>query len=157
MSILTAALLDAACFERDRRAESYPLKIAEGADAEKLTIDFQCWVAIAEWLDTDRFMSFTGGADPDAPGAPVIRWPDLEAAARTALDSVAAKLAGEQAFLARPRAEGEEREPLSATELEALQVRRARLFAIHAKVQRMREAIDLLNNEFKPRAVAEAA
>jgi hypothetical protein len=130
MGLLTAALADQARHERDRRAASYPDKIARGADAEALCLDYQCWVAIAEWLETDRFTSFAGGADPDQPDAPVIRWPELVAAAERAGGSVRG-------------------------DNQAAELRRARLTAIHRMLELRAESVAIINAELrKPRELA---
>lgn len=140
---ITAALADQAKSERDRRAASYPAKIQNGADAEALCVDYQCWVAIAEWLETNRFFGFYGGIPPRdgegdreaVEGAPTraqpwIGWPELEAAAERAIASVRG-------------------------DNEAAQVRRARLTVIHAKLARMRRDIDEMNAELrKPKEIA---
>jgi hypothetical protein len=128
------ALVEAARLERDRRAASYPQKIAEGADAEALCLDYQCWVAIAEWVETERFFSFVGGADPDRDDAPIVNWPTLEAAAFRAVGQVERKLAGE-AWL-----DGCPETPTSR--------RRNALVRIHRAIQLRRESIDAINAEF---------
>src|SRR5690348_14175995 len=98
-------LAAAARFERDRRAERYPELIAEGVDAEALCLDYQCWVAIAEWIETDRFFSFVGGAEPERDDAPIVHWPTLEEAAKKALHKIELKLAGEGWFDGCPETE----------------------------------------------------
>lgn len=131
-------LLLAAKLERDRRAESYPGKISDGADAEALSIDYQCWVAIAEWLETDRFFSFAGGAEPERSDAPIIRWPDLERAAEKAVGQINDKVAKQEAKGA-------------ADELTELYLRRARLICIHRRLQLRRASIDSINRSFAER------
>lgn len=121
-------LAAAACFERDRRAESYPGKIGAGANAGALSFDYQCWVAIAEWLESDRFMGVYGGADPQAPDAPWIGWPALEAAAARAMGKISD--ANRHAALAR----------------------------IHRKVALRRQSVDIINAQIRAeRAQAKAA
>lgn len=115
-----ADLVAAAQHERDRRAASYPEKIKDGADVEALTIDFQCWVAIAEWVETGHFFSFAGGADPDSPNAPIISWPHLQTAAQRALNKAL-----------NPSA------------------RRSALEAIHRKVALRRTSIDIINQHLR--------
>lgn len=134
MIMSATALVEAARYERDRRASTYPAKIralASGggdgpasteADAEALSIDYQAWVAIVEWLETDRFFSFAGGANPEREDAPIVSWPELELAAQSALVSVAAKAA-------------------KSTDAETL-LRRHRLFCIHRRIQRHRQWLD---------------
>jgi hypothetical protein len=122
IGLLTSALLEAATIERDLRLERAPRALAEsGADREAIVISCQCWSAIVTWLDTDKFESFVGGESSDGP---VIRWPELEAAAERAL---------------RGAKQGTEAE----------RVQRARLTAVHARLQRMRADVDWLNAEFK--------
>lgn len=135
-------LVAAAQFERDRRAQTYPRRIREqGLDPEAASIDFQCWVAIAEWLETARFFSFAGGASPERDDAPIISWPQLEAAAESARNSIADKVRKQEAERIG-----------NAEKLAELYVRRARLFAIHARVAAMRRSIDGLNAELRARA-----
>lgn len=145
-------LVTAARAERDHRAASYPARIAEGkSDPEAASVDYQCWVALTEWLETGRFMGFHGGADPEGLDAPVgldgrptktppwISWPELEIAAHTALVLASAKcdrlMVGSQ-------------EDESYTEASA---RRARLVCVHRKVQLRRQLIDSINAEFRAR------
>jgi hypothetical protein len=133
-----SALLSAARAERDRRADSYPLRIAAGKiSALDAAVDFQCWVAIAEWLETGRFFSFAGGDDPDSPAAPVIRWRELEEAAAKALAAIDAKiersLSGGQA----------------SSDLAALQSRGELLVHIHRKLSLRRAIVDSLNAELR--------
>lgn len=139
-------LIDQARFERDTRAERYPRLVREGkVSAEAASIDYQCWVAIVSWLETGQFMGFHGGAEPlreanhsldgstpQTAAAPWISWPELVVAADSALVSVNAKA---------------EQKPGD----EALQLRRARLFAVHRKLQLRRESIDTLNAAFRAR------
>lgn len=150
MGLMTAALNDAAEFERDRRLARAADAIAAGGDAQAIAIDCQCWTAIAAWLDTDRFMGFYGGADPGAqPGTvgedgratkdpPWIGWPQLEAAALKALTHVTDKTAEQEAKPGHKLAE-----------LADLHRRRARLFAIHRKLQLRRESIDIINAQIR--------
>jgi hypothetical protein len=136
-------LLDAAVAERDHRLESYNRRIAAGgldpAKIEAMCLDYQCWVAIAAWLETDRFDGFYGGADPESPSAPYVRWPELEAAAKKALDSVELKLAREGWF--------------DGCEPTAISERRCALVRIHRKVALRRESIDAINEEFRAQRV----
>jgi len=131
-------LIEAACFERDRRGESYPAKIGAGADIEALTIDFQCWCAIAGWMETGRFFGFHGGAEPERDDAPWISWPQLEAAAVSALTHSNAKC---DRLFAGGEGDGE-------TYAEACN-RRAKLTCIHRKVQLHRQLIDSINAELR--------
>ena len=170
-------LVAAARFERDRRAERYPRRIAElratvGSDGpaiESLSLDYQCWCAIAEWLETERFQSIAGGANPDDPAAPIIRWPELEAAAAAALARINAKLDAldERGSVGEGGPRSKERPTVGvdgpATEiapyitpetLGALRERRSCLFAIHRKVALRRETIDRINRELRARARA---
>jgi hypothetical protein len=132
-------LAAAARAERDHRLQSYSARIRGGSpEAEGASIDYQCWVAIAEWLETDRFFSFAGGADPERADAPIIRWPELEAAAEAALIGASAKC---DRMLSGGDGEGE-------SYVEAC-VRRARLACIHRKVQLRRQMIDSLNRDLR--------
>lgn len=143
------ALAAAARFERDRRGESYPAKIYEGRiSAEDAAIDYQCWCALVEWLDSGNFRGFYGGADPEGPKAPWISWPELEAAAERALTSVGAMVSKQEAEIVG-----------NAEKLVELYVRRARLVVIHRKVQLRRQMIDSINVEVRARGerVEEAA
>lgn len=147
MADLDPTLASAARYERDRRGENYPPRIAaREIDAEPAAIDYQCWTAIAEWLETGNFQSFSGGADPEGPDAPLIRWPELEAAAEAALVSITAKC---DKLLADGGDGGE-------TFAEAC-ARRARLFVIHRKVQLRRQMVDSVNREFRAMQVKEIA
>jgi hypothetical protein len=124
MGLLTAALADAAIVERDKRVGRAPAALREpGADRNQIIISCQCWSAIVIWLEDDRFESFTGG---EASDGPIIRWPELEAAAARAL-------AG------------------ARDDTEANRVQKARLTAIHARVQRHRQNVDFINAEFRAR------
>lgn len=135
----SAALAAAARFERDRRGETYPAKIRDGKIPEEAAaIDYQCWVAIAEWLETDRFFSFVGGADPDKPDAPLINWPELEAASASALATVEALVERQEA-----KALG------NLDDLTEIYVRRAKLICIHRKVQLRRQSIDAINHQLQ--------
>ncbi len=137
-----AELAEAAGFERDRRAEAYPAKIrASGLSAEAASIDFQCWVAIAEWLETGRFFSFAGGADPQHADAPIISWPALETAAASGLAAIEASTSAEEAKFAP-----------DSDRLVTLYDRRASLVAIHRAVQLRRQSIDSANAELRQRA-----
>lgn len=138
-----AALVAAARFERDRRAANYPARIGAGQlDVEAAAIDYQCWVAIAEWLETDRFYSFAGGADPERDDAPIVSWPELEAAAAKALTSIKGKVQAE--------------ESRGAAGIEQLHVRCARLNAIHRRIRLRRLSIDQINAELRGRTAAAA-
>ena len=137
-------LIEAARHERDRRLDTYPKKIAaREIDAETASIDYQCWVAIAEWLETDRFSSFYGGADPQSEQAPLIRWPELEAAAKKARDAVERKLAGEGWF--------DGCTPTATSE------RRNALTLIHRKLQLKREHMEWINAELRREAAERRA
>lgn len=129
------SLVDAAAFERDRRAESYPpLVAARPAEGEQLNADFQAWCAIAEWLATGRsdiIGNWGGIADPPVT---VIDWPFLEARAAAALDSLKGMVA---------KAEAEPK--TTPAEIDALRARADRVFCIHAIVQRRRESLDRTN------------
>jgi hypothetical protein len=130
------ALLAAARFERDRRAASYPQRIFEGRiSAEDAAVDYQCWVAIAEWFETERFFSFAGGAEPDRDDAPVISWPQLEDAAKKALHQVERKLAAEGWLDGCP--------PTATSE------RRNALVRIHRAIQLRGESIETINRELR--------
>lgn len=147
MSGVEAALIEAARFERDRRSQTYPQKIYDGKiDAEPAAIDFQCWVAIAEWLDTGRFFSFAGGAEPERADAPIISWAELESAAEAALVSVSAQC--DRLFTA---------EQVEAGAYEEACARRSRLWAIHRKVQLRRQMVDSINREFRSTKQGEVA
>jgi hypothetical protein len=135
-----AALFAAARLERDRRAEAFPAKIRAGADAERLSIEYQCWVAIAEWLEGGRFFSFAGGADPDRADAPVIRLAELEAAAQDALARRSAKLEA---------LEGQTN--VTPETLGALRQRRSCLFIIHRRLALRRQSVDAINAELRAR------
>lgn len=120
------SLVDAARFERDRRAESYPPLVAAGKlGAEQGTADYQAWCAILQWLETGRFVSFEGGTD----GATMIDWAFVEAAAAKALAKLDAKA----------ERDGEAK------------VRRDRVFCIHRMVARERRLIDAINAELRKR------
>jgi hypothetical protein len=144
-----SALLDAARHERDRRLAAAPEAIEKARNdarsggrgtaedvIERVAISCQCWIAIAEWIETGRFAGFYGGASPQEPDAPWISWPELEAAAERALANVAAQC--DRLF-----------EGGDVPAYEAACARRSGLWAIHRKVQRMRESIDMLNAEFR--------
>ena len=168
----SAILAEAARYERDRRARSYPPKIAalapvglEGSadkgcgDAEALTIDYQCWVAIAEWLESGNFSGFYGGAEPEGGDAPYILWPHLEAGAQGALEQVTAKIDRMEDDPHQQRIDPAKR--LTAGQylarLSDLYIRRARLVCIHRKVQLRRQMIDSINAEFRNRRETEIA
>lgn len=137
---LTPDLIAAARFERDRRAQSYPQKIFDGQiTAEQAAIDYQCWVAIVEWAETERFSSFHGGADPQGPEAPIIRFADLAVAAKKAVNAVERKLAGEAWFDGCP--------PTPTSE------RRGALVRLHRAIQLRSESIDAINAEFRAQRV----
>jgi hypothetical protein len=150
-----SALLEAARNERDRRLAAAPEAIEKARNdarsgvrgtaedvIEKVAISCQCWIAIAEWIETDRFAGFYGGASPHDPDAPWISWPELEAAAGRALASVAAQC--DRLF-----------EGGDVPAYEAACARRAALWLVHRKVQRMRGSIDMLNAGFrKPKEIA---
>jgi hypothetical protein len=140
---MDAELIAAAQFERDRRAKTYPDKIKNGGDAERLCIDFQCWVAIAEWVETDRFFSFAGGAEPERDDAPIVSWPLLEEAAKKACHSIERKLASEGWF--------------DGCEPTAASLRRGYLVRIHRAIQLRRESIDKINAGFSARRTQEIA
>jgi hypothetical protein len=154
-------LLTAARFERDRRAERYPRRIHDGAiSADEASLDYQCWVAIAEWLESGRFQSIAGGANPDDPAAPIIGWPQLEAAAAAALGRINAKLdvLDERGSVGEGGPRSKERPTvgvdgpatrIAPETLGALRERRSCLFAIHRKVSLRRETIDILNAELR--------
>jgi hypothetical protein len=132
-------LAEAARFERDWRAERYPPKIAAGeTSAEDAAIDFQCWVAIAEWLETDRFTGFHGGAEPDTSDAPWISWPELVCAADKAIDTAAAKVTRLEA-----------KHGQGAPELAETYRRRANLVCIQRALHLRRESIDAINAEIR--------
>lgn len=164
-----AALVEAARYERDRRGSTYPAKLrAQGvrgtaehdARADAYAVDYQAWVAIVEWLETDRFFGFYGGIPDDAPqGAAVgeacpersrrdgrpdkwVSWPELELAAQSALVSVAAKLRKGGSGGAAPSGadKGGDGE---------LQLRRDRLFCIHRRIQRHRQWLDETNRQLR--------
>ena len=135
-------LAEAARAERDRRAERYPQRSADGKiSADDATIDYQCWVAIAEWLESGRFMGFYGGASPEESDAPWIGWPQLDQAAAKALTSIDAKI---ERLAADPDQE----------RVAALNLRRANLTAIHRKVQLRRQMVDSINHELRERRAA---
>jgi hypothetical protein len=145
-----AILVAAAQYERDRRLELAPDRIAKLGPApsdlaaiDGICVDCQCWIAIAEWLETDRFTGFYGGAEPDSDAAPYIRWPELEAAARKALHQVERKLAGEGWF--------DGCEPTATSE------RRWKLVHIHRKLQLRHEMVDSINAELKKPKLEAAA
>jgi hypothetical protein len=149
-----AMLAAAACHERDHRAASYPARIAEGkSDPETASIDYQAWVAIAEWLETGNFRSFAGGAEPDRTDAPIVSWPALETAAKSALDAAGRKIDRIEADPDQQRVAPAKR--LTAEQyfekLTDLYVRRGRLICIHRKVQLRRQMVDSINREFRDR------
>lgn len=126
-------LVEAAQRERDRRERRFPAMIRAGEiTAEQASITYQCWVAIAEWLETDRFQSFAGGAEPERPDAPIIRWSELEAAAGDAL----AKLDAGMAELPPAKITADHH------------AHRARVACIHRLVKLRRESIDAINAGF---------
>lgn len=135
---MTDGLLEAAQAERGRRADDYGRRIPAGeiADVQGATIDYQCWVAIAEWIETGRFKGFHGGAEPERDDAPWISWPELEATAEKALAMATAKC---DRILAGGDGEGE-------SYAEAC-LRRARLNCIHRKVQLRRQLVDSINRD----------
>lgn len=138
-------LIEAARAERDRRAETFPGKVAMGGDAEALSIEYQAWAAIAEWLETDTFASFAGGAEPERPDAPWIGWPDLEAAALAALSSRTAKL---DALEGAPN--------ITPETLGALRQRRSCLNVIHRRLALHRQSIDAINADLRQQRGAKA-
>lgn len=89
-------LIDAAAYERDRRAAKYPPAVADGKlDAEAATIDYQAWCAIAEWLERGSCRLINGwGGTADAPDT-LISWQLLEDCAAKAVAQLDAKLARE--------------------------------------------------------------
>lgn len=144
-----ASLLEAAKAERDRREETFPRKIAAlrcqlgpgeetSPDIEALVIDFQCWTAIAAWLETDQFASFYGGTDPSADSAPVCSWREIEAAAADALAKRSARI---DALEGAPNVQPET--------LGALRARRSCLFALHRRIQLRRLTIESINADFR--------
>lgn len=133
-------LVDAAIAERDWRADNYGKRIPAGeiADVEGATIDYQCWVAIAEWLESGRFKGFHGGAEPERDDAPWISWPELEAAAERALTTLNAKC---DRMVAGEDGEGESYAEACA--------RRAKICCIHRKVQLRRQMVDSINRDLR--------
>lgn len=88
------SLAGIARFEADRRRKSFPKMIRNGGDAEAMTLNYQAWWAIADFLETGScaFLNAWGGvADPPVT---VIDWPLLEAAAAKELAEVEAALPG---------------------------------------------------------------
>jgi hypothetical protein len=125
------ALAGHARFEAERRRKSFPKKIRAGADAEALTLNYQAWCAIADWLETGRctyLNSWGGVADPPRT---VIGWPLLEAAAAKELERVEHKM--------------REARDDEASDREDLLRRRDALFAIHLVVSRRRADLEELN------------
>jgi hypothetical protein len=142
------ALAEAARRERDHRAASYPARLAAelpdtpayAARLAALTVDYQCWCAIAEWLESGRFGGFYGGSDQHECEAPWIGWPQLEDAAAKAVASIEAKIAKLAADADRERV---------APALAERQERRAQLTAIHRKVRLRRQMIDSINADLR--------
>ncbi len=128
---------EAARFERDRRAQSYPRIVAEGKlAAEAATVDYQAWCAIAEWLacGTARMIGGWGGlADPPVA---VISWALLEECAQKAVTSIDRKLAKAVA----PDA--------------ALELRRFGLDGIHAILVCQRELVERTERDARQHAAA---
>ena len=145
---MSAALIETARFERDRRERLGPERAAEiertsasPAEAEQrlhaLCVDVQAWEAIAGWLETGRLSAFEGMDDD---GQPLVRWPDLERAAEAALAATSERIARLEADpAAKPETLGELRE------------RRSCLFVIHRKVQWQRQGVESINAEFRSR------
>lgn len=134
-----AVLVEAACHERDRRRDSYPAKIREGADAEALCLDFQCWVAIAEFVESGRFFGFHGGADPQGPNAPWVGWPELEGAAKKALGKVELRLASEGWLDGLPETPTARRRNALTRIHRAIQLRRATVDSINVDLRRRQQ------------------
>lgn len=150
------SLLAGAQFERDRRADRYPAIIAaDPSRADELIVDYQCWVAIAEWLESDKFMGFHGGAAPDSPASPWISWPQLETAAQKALTSIGDKIGRFESDPDQAAVDPPNR--LTAAQylerLTELYVRRARLTCIHRKVQLHHQMIASINAELRARSI----
>jgi hypothetical protein len=145
-------LVIAARHERDRRAESYPKKIAEGRiDEIVAAVDHHAWVAIVEWLQTGRFRRFDG--------PPAVGWPELETAAKSAYEQICAKVDAIEADPDQAKVKPEKR--LTSGQwidrLTELYIRRARLRLIHIKVQLRRESVDIVNAELRARTPQEIA
>jgi len=134
VSDFPAALVAAAQFERDTRAERYPRLVADRKlDREVATVDHECWCVIAGWFETGQLAS----VDIDLNGSTrSISWAECEAAAEKALASVTTKA---------DRLGGGD-EDFSATH-----ARRASLVCIHRLVKLRRESIDTLNAELRER------
>lgn len=116
-------LAGAARFEADRRRRSFPRLIRGGESAEALTLNYQAWCALAEWLETGscRFLNTWGGvADPPRTA---IDWPLLEEAAAKELKAIEERL-------------------LSSPADEDLLRRRDAVASIHLRVSSHRHAVD---------------
>ncbi len=123
-------LADAAAFERDRRAASYPGLVGDGSlDAEQALVDFQAWFVIADWLDKGHCRLLHGwGGSVDDPKT-ILSWQLLEDCAGKALAALDAKLAND---LANPAVAGEDRQ--------ATRQRRDDVFLIHNLMVKQRES-----------------
>jgi hypothetical protein len=126
------AVVALARLESERRRKAFPGLVRGGGDAEALTLNYQAWCAIADWLGTGRcaFINSWGGVAE--PPVTVIDWPLLADAARKELEAVEAKL-GQQ-------------------EDEELRARRDCLFCIHLAVSRRREWLDETNRMLRSEA-----
>lgn len=131
--MITTGLTEAARFERDHRAESYARRINAGdtLDIETATVDYQCWVAIAEFVETGRFQAFYGGADQSAANPPWIGLAALESAAEAALTTINSRI---------ERLEGAPN--VQPETLGALRDRRSWLSIIFGRVKRQRQIVD---------------
>lgn len=124
--------LQAACYERDRRANSYPRLVAAGElDEEKATIDYQAWVAIADWMAEGRCWLIGGWGGVADPPVTVLTWALLEQSAEDQLASIEARieaLAGE--------------EGADQAKLARLRERRDAIWCIHNLMVKQREAVE---------------
>jgi hypothetical protein len=136
------AWLATACLERDRRFASYPRLVLKGSlAADEATLDYQCWYAIAAWLESDRFTSIEGGVD----GRTVVDWLMCETAAEKALAKVSE--------LAERKAGDPTADPAAVAELNQ---RRANLVCIHRALQLRRQTIEAVNDAARQRDLEQA-
>lgn len=80
--------IEAARYERDRRAAKFPAKVAAGEiDGDFANADYQAWCAIAEWLEQGKAGWST------SPIVMMIGWAAMEEAAEKQLANIEERIA----------------------------------------------------------------
>lgn len=145
MTGFDAAWIQAARFERDRRADRYPRLVAQRKLTEEAaTLDYQAWVCIAQWMEAGKCALIGGWGGASDPPATVLSWALLESSAAKALEGIEAKLQRDGA--AAP-----------ADKLAQLQQRRDAVFCIHALLVRQRDIATMTDRLVADRRQVKAA